>query len=1031
MHTYNPRVLKNLVMKHISPFIVEDAVEIREWRTRAGRHTSPGVIEAEEGSEGVIKAGEHWSAGYDDTRYFACEVTVPEHFAGRTVRLSLDFGGEAIVRVNGKIAGAVSSRQNSGWVGRNEIVFAEPFSGGEALSVEAEAAVDCGGFCDYAMAGETSMEYTVRPAYLQLINDEAEAFYFDATTAWDACEQSPDPVTAKRIYNVLDTAAHIPDYDAGKARFYEAMPEARRVLSDGLAAIGFSMPGEVILTGHSHLDVAWLWTVKEITRKTARTFANTLALMDRYPAFRFTQSQAALYAFMKEHYPEIFERVKEKVKNGQWEITGNTWVEADTNLASGESLIRQLLVGRAFFLKEFGVSSDVYWLPDCFGFTAALPQIIARSGMKYFYTSKLQNNDTNEFPMSVFRWRGHSGHEVLAYMQKCSYNSAAEADYIANLRARNLQADLVPATMGNFGYGDGGGGCTWRMFERVERFRDMPGMPRTVNGTAAAFFAGVEAAREELPVWDGEMYYENHRGTFTSQAFVKANNRRGEYLLRRLEFLSVVSGADLREELSALWRLLLTNQFHDILPGSSIHEVYEQTRLDYAELFRRGGRIEKQILRRLSASVGRGNTVVVWNFLPRPVTGPVTVRVPGSVGGVFDLDGVAMPASVSTDEQGSILTFIARDVPPMGCKCFAPDTVALGISPVTARPDLLENEFLRVSVGEDGSLLSVWDKENGREVLSAPGNVLTVSHDKPVHESAWNLENDYRLHSERLTAESVSVTERSSVCGSVTAVYRFGENVVTQRMALYAGSKRLDFETHAVWNAREKVLKASFPLELRARYSAFEVAHGAVERPTFANNPYERAMFECCAHKWVDLGENDYGVSLLNDCKYGHDVTDNVMSITLLRGPVCPDPTGDVGEHRFTYSLYPHAGGWYEAGTVFEAQKLNEGLIGLYNPAGSDTAAGGSWMSLDTPGAVLDAVKPAEDGDGVIVRVYEAERKRRSVTLSLPFAPETVYETNLMEENERRIPSVGRKLTFELAPFEVKTFRLAAALPPQ
>ena len=353
MHTPNKRVLNNLIHTYISPFIVEDRVVIPEWKSRTAVHRAPGVLVPDDKPEETLRLGDAWRAGYDDTRFFEAEVTVPPHFAGRKCYLSFDFGGEALVRINGRIAGAVSSRANSGWVGRDDVLLPAPPQAGETLRIELEAAVDCGGFCDHAMAGEKNMRYELKKAELQLINEETERFYYDVVCAWDAMEHTEDPYVAKRLYNAVDDAAHVPDYDAGQARFYADVPRAAALLRRRLDAIPYASPGRVILTGHSHLDIAWLWTTNELTRKTARTFANTLALMDAYPDFRFTQSQAAVYWFIREYYPELYPRIKEKVKNGQWEIVGNAWVEADTNIASGESLVRQLLYGREFFLKEY------------------------------------------------------------------------------------------------------------------------------------------------------------------------------------------------------------------------------------------------------------------------------------------------------------------------------------------------------------------------------------------------------------------------------------------------------------------------------------------------------------------------------------------------------------------------------------------------------------------------------------------------------------------------------------------------------
>ena len=1020
MHTENPRVLGNLI-KQLAPYVEEEKLDIPDWVSYTGVHVAPNQIELDGRASTVMRFGDRYDVGYDDTRYFEAEVVVPESFAGRKVYLVIDFGGEALVRINGVIVGAVSSRENGGWVGRDAILFTEPLKAGEKLSIQCENTVDCGGFCDHAMAGETHMTYTLKTAKLSLINEAAESFEFDMRCAWDVYENTEDRYTAKRLYNAIDDAMHMVDYDMGKEAFYASVPAAAEHFWAEAVKIRFATPGSVIMAGHSHLDVAWLWTVRELNRKTARTFSNNLALMDAYPDFRFTQSQAVVYKFMKDRWPDIFERVKEKVRSGQWEITGNTWVEADTNIASGESLIRQLLYGREFFMKEFGVSSDIYWLPDCFGFTAALPQIIRKSGMKYFITSKLHNNDTNEFPVSAFRWRSHSGDEVLAYMQKVGYGGEGDAGYLIRARATNRQNDLTDVSMGMFGYGDGGGGCTYQMVERLRRMAKLPGLPDVRMGSAKEFFTALENDADKLPVWDGEMYYENHRGTYTSQAFIKKNNRRGEFALRNIEMIGLLSGDYPTENLDSAWRLLLQNQFHDILPGTSIHEAVEDTRADYEKLRAMYAEMKDERLARLTLrAAGEADCVVVWNFHTHELTSSVAVAVPEGFTGISDADGRAMKARV----RDGVMEFIAEGVPGLGYKVFTltKETCA---GAVTARTDLLENEYLRVSFDGDGLIDSIYDKENGREILSGKGNLLTVSHDKPVHESAWNLESDYRMKMVPLTgAEEIAVTESSAVKGEIRISRRFNESTITQLISLKAGCRTLDIATEVDWREREKVLKAEFPVNIRARYSTFEIAHGALERPTYANNSFEKAMFECCAHKWVDLSEGGFGVSLLNDCKYGHDLTGNVMRITLMRGPVCPDPRGDIGVNTFTYSLYPHAGTWRDAGTVNEAFRLNLPLEGYYAARGN---GGGerAFISVSAQNIIVDAVKRAQDGDGVILRVYEAEGRRGDVTVTLPEQVRSVAENDLMEEPaEGSVSLDGDRFTFGIKPYEVKTFRI-------
>lgn len=1027
MHTENPRVLDNLIHKHLSPFITEYALTVPEWVTYTGVHTAPNRIELNDEPKSVMRLGDRYHIGYNDTRYFEAEITVPDCFEGRKAYLTIDFGGEALVRVNGKIVGAVSSRENCGWVCRNEILFPDGLHAGEKLFIQCENAVDCGGFCDNAMAGAKYMTYTLNNAALRLINEEAESFFYDMTCAWEVYKASEDKYAAKRLYNAIDNAMHLLSFDLGKEKFYASLPAASARFREETAKIRYETPGEIIYAGHSHLDIAWLWTVRELNRKTARTFSNNLALMDVYPDFRFTQSQALVYQFMKDRYPDIYERVKEKVASGQWEITGNTWVEADTNIASGESLIRQLLYGREFFLKEFGVSSDIYWLPDCFGFTAALPQIIARSGMKYFITSKLQNNDTNEFPLSLYKWRAHSGDEILAFMQKVPYGGDPSADYVVRARSTNRQNDLTDVSFGMYGYGDGGGGCTFDMFEKIRRYETLPGLPKVRPGKAAEFFAEAEKSLPELPVWDGEMYYENHRGTFTSQAFVKKNNRRGEFRMRNAEILSLLNGNYPSEKLEKAWKMLLQNQFHDILPGTSIHEVFEDTRKEYEEFAALADSMIADAVKDTDVRFGKDSSVIVRNLNTHAVTDTVCVTVPFDNPVFTDGSGRTMKSAVRKTKDGNTVEFLAENVPGMGYKVFlVTEGAKTAAEKVVCTERLLENEYIRAEFDEDGLLVSVLDKETGRETLAGRGNLLTLSHDKPIHESAWNLESDYKMNMLPLTRlHSCEVTEANEVRGTIRQVRQVNSSVITQYITLKAGSRTLDFYTEVDWHEREKVLKAEFPVDVRARYSTFEIAHGAVERPTYANNPYERAMFECCAHQWTDLSENGFGVSLLNDCKYGYDISGNVMRITLMRGPVCPDPTGDIGFNSFTYSLYPHAGRWSDADTVNEAFRLNDPLTAAYVEKGRGEVYEASLLGADGKGIVIDAVKKAQDGDGVILRFYEAEGRRENAVITLPDGFSSVTECNMMEVNEaERIPVTDGKFTVSVKPYEVRTFRI-------
>ena len=1027
MPTLNPRVLENQI-KQIKPYVTTDTLVIDEWVTYTGFHQSPNNIVLDDAPKSVMHLGDRWRVAYHDTRYFEATVIVPENLAGKKVYLDIDIGGESLVRINGEIVGAVSSRANSGWVGRSEILFKEPLKAGERLDIQIEGTVDTAAFCAFNVyEGKEFMEYQMVKAELVAVDEATESYWFDITTAHQAYQYCDDEYIKPRLFIAIDESVHQLDFDLGGETFRKSVPNAIAKLWDLIDKIEYSTPGEVLVGGHSHLDVAWLWTVREITRKTARTFANNLALMDNYPDFKFTQSQAVLYDFMKKHYPDIYERVKEKIKNGQWEIVGNAWVEADTNIASGEALIRQLLYGREFFKTEFGVDSDTYWLPDCFGFTWALPQIIKRSGMKYFLTSKLQYNDTNEFPLSVFRWKAHSGDEVLAYMQKVHYQGDYDPDYVRRTRSSNRQNNIVDTSFGMFGYGDGGGGCTYQMLEQGKRIEKLPGYPKSRNAHVSEFFKEIDKYADKLPVWDGEMYYENHRGTFTSQAFVKKNNRQGEYLMREVELLTVLAGGEYpKEKIEEVWKLLLINQFHDILPGTSIHEVFEVCREEYALMHKEGNALISKAKATLESKINAPkDSVIVWNMLTWPVDGMVKAEIPFKASGVCDRNGNALPCSVNEADGGYVIEFIAKDVPALGYGIYTLTQEKAEFSKVQATVNCIENEFLRVEIDENGLLDKVIDKETGRQILTGKGNLMTISMDKPIIESAWNMEFDYQMKQwELLNAESIEVKEASELRGVVTVVRKFNKSTITQDIILEKGKKTVDFDTTVDWWEKEKVLKAAFPVDIRSRNASCEIAHGAAEYPTHYNTCYDQAKFEFCAHKWADLSEGGYGVSILNDCKYGYNVHDNVMKITLMRAPNNPDGTADEGISTFRYSLYPHAGAWREADTVKLGFNENIRLKASYIEGNGGDDLGHSFASISKENVILDAVKAAQDGNGIIVRVYEAETRRTDVEMEFELDYSRVVECNLMEVDENEIPVEGKKFSFTMKPHEVKTFRL-------
>ena len=980
---------------------------------------------------GEIHLGDHWYTGYDEAHFFAAEFVVPETMAGKELRLEINIGGESLVKVNGKFVGSVSSLRSA--PERGTIVLSEKFNAGDVLKIEMETGVNSMEFCDHAMDGAKQTEYTFASAYILVPDEECEGYWYDLEVAFQALEFIKDEHIYSLVYKAIDDSLHVVDYDFEEPQVRQSIVKARKLYGEMLAKIPWSATSKVILTGHSHIDVAWLWRIQESIRKSARTFSNVVSLMDKYPEMTFGQSQAVLYHMTKKYYPDIYERIKEKVAAGQWDICGNVWVEADTNVASGEALIRQVLYGTEFFQKEFGKVSKTYWLPDCFGFTWALPQIIKRCGMTNFITSKLSYNDTNKFPFNMFRWQGNDGTQVMAHMMHPGYNGVFSVSELMTADRECNNKEQLDTAMGMYGYGDGGGGPTNWMLERGRRLQNFPGLPKAEIGHVDDFFEITAQKAEELPVWNGEMYYENHRGTFTSQAFVKKNNRRGEYAIERNEMLGVIAqkicGAEYqREKIETAWQLLLTNQFHDILPGSSIHAVFEDCKKEYALLRKMNRELRNDLLALLNAQVKtEGDSIVCWNLLSCENAMPVQVETADNSLVPLGEDGKALPHVFERQEDGYLLTFTPDEpLPVFGFKVFKLGKAELDCDSVTATQSLLENSRLKVEFDENGIITSIFDKVNSREVLDGKGNLLTVALDKCIHETAWNLELNYKKKVWELEkAESVKVLEANAQRGVIETVRTFNKSKITQKIILNRDSDMLLFDTEVDWHETDKVLKAEFNVAVIDTDATYNIAHGAIKRPTHWNTSFDYTRFEVAAHKWADLSEGGYGVSLLNDCKYGYDIHNSRMRITLMRAPTCPDRTGDHGINTFVYALYPHKNGWQDAETVKNGLRLNQPAISSIVTAQKGVLESG-WSMLEISGDnfAVDCIKPAQDGRGIIIRLAEEERRRGTAKLTWKLGGKTVTECNMIEQDEEEIAFDGESFEFSYRPFEVKTFRI-------
>ncbi len=851
------------------------------------------------------------------------------------------------------------------------------------------------------------------------------ALYYDLKVPLDATVWlKPGGGDYWKILRSLEGAVQLLDLRVpGTEAFYASIAAARDYLAEEFyGKLDRDSAPTVHCIGHTHIDVAWLWTLAQTREKAQRSFSTVLRLMEQYPEYHFMSSQPQLYAYVKQDAPELYRQIQARVAEGRWEVEGAMWLEADCNLTSGESLVRQLLYGKRFMQAEFGVESHVLWLPDVFGYSAAMPQILRKSGVDRFFTTKIGWNETNKMPYDAFMWQGIDGSEVFTFFGTAqNYPKPGENDrcttYVGNTEPRQVlgtwerfqQKEYSDQTLITFGYGDGGGGPTRHHLEVQRRTAPgLPGFPRTRITHAGDFldrlYADVQARAAQtgrVPRWVGELYMEFHRGTYTSIAKNKRNNRKSELLLQKAETLSLMAQALSglpypRQALHDHWQMVLLNQFHDIIPGSSIHQVYEDSDRHYAQILSGGTQIASDALQALAGQVN-GSGVLVYNPLGFPRSG--MVRWEGKA-------------------------YWAEDVPAMGWKVIAPTPM---VSQVRAGTDFLENSRLRLRLDRNGNISSLYDKQAGREICREDCvlNELQVFEDFPRDYDAWELSQYHKDKMWHVEPPLSSDVLEDAVRRGIRMVRRYGDSVITQTIWMYDHSPRIDFETQVNWHQRHQILKAAFPFALHANEATYEIQFGHLTRPTHANTSWDAMKFEVCAHKWADISEHGYGVSLLNDCKYGHSAEGSTLKLSLLKSATYPDPEADQGLHTFTYSLLPHVGDFRESGTIHQAYCLNQPLMAA-QACGDRLPARFSLVQCDRQNVIVETVKQAEDGEDWILRLYEAFDQRCTATLTLGVPFRQAQLCDLMERplDSGEITVSGQCITLPVKNFEILTLRL-------
>ncbi|MCB1692648.1 MAG: alpha-mannosidase [Pseudomonadales bacterium] len=816
----------------------------------------------------------------------------------------------------------------------------------------------------------------------------------------------------------------------------EEIKAARAHLAPELSRPANHSALEVSAIGHAHMDVAWLWPLRETVRKCARTFSTALRMMEEYPDYRFGASQPHLYQMTRDNYPALYKEIKAAVKAGRWEVQGGMWVESDCNIPSGESLVRQVLHGKRFFRAEFGVDVDHLWLPDVFGYSAALPQILHRSGIKYFTTHKLNWNQFNRFPHHTMYWEGIDGTRIFAhFMTGNDYNVPATPGSFMNFERENRDGDRTGHALCLYGIGDGGGGPGRTHIEWTSLAANLEDLPRVRMEKAADFFPKAEAASRDLMTWVGELYFEYHRGTYTSQALVKKMNRRLELLVRDVEILyAQLPMKDYpAKALDRIWKVILLNQFHDIIPGSSINRVYREAHAQYNAAYEELTALRDVAQNRHAASINTSqmnDPQVIQNTLSWPRE--TCVLLPGESRTLWtDAEGNAL---VSQRVRGGVLVEV--EVPGLGHNVIEVGMGRQGprLPALPASERRLENQLIRIDFAASGEIRRIYDKEMRREILASGtrGNVFKLYEDQPLAYEAWDIDAFYleKAPTHPALVESILVTEGPLITTLRQTWQGEGFSII-QHISVRAHSRIIEFETEVDWQPDQKMLRVDFPVNIRADHANYEIQFGHISRPTHMNTSWDMARFEVVAHKWADLSQSNYGVALLNDCKYGHRIHGNTISLNLLRSPRSPDPEADRHKHSFRYALYPHPGNLVEAGVVQRAWEFNvPALVTSTRPRQGVQAASDSFVSCDAENVIVDTVKKAEDGNDIIVRLYEAWGIDAPVTLSLNRRVAEVAEVDLMEENPVPIKLSGDRIRLQVSPFEIRTLRVRSSLPP-
>lgn len=951
------------------------------------------------GKRQQIKVGQSWGELWD-CAWFNFTGIVDESAAGSEVVLLIDISGEACIfnpegcPVQGLTTVCSEFDYSLGRPGKKVVRYLKNAAGGEQIELWADAG--CNDL--FGMYQDSGM---LKEASIAVFNEKMHQLYYDFEVLYELMEQLPKEKARRSsiIFSLFEASGCLKKFTS------EEVEKAIEILSVELNKKCGDESLRISAIGHAHIDLAWLWPIRETIRKGARTFATALKNMEFYPEYRFGASQPQLYQWIKDYYPLLYEKVKEQVKRGKWEVQGAMWVEADTNISGGEALIRQILFGKKFFKEEFGIDVNVLWLPDVFGYSAALPQLMKKSGVDYFMTTKLSWSKYNRHPHHTFWWKGIDGSRVLAHMPpEGTYNSSAAPRAIVAAENNFIDKGVSDRCLMLFGIGDGGGGPGEEHLERLCREKSLNGLVPVEQELSSSFFEKMQKDAGKYETWNGELYLEMHQGTYTTQAKNKWYNRKIEIMLRELELVSVqamvLSGKDYpQKDIERIWKEVLLYQFHDILPGSSIKKVYDESLERYEKL---------------SAEI-------------KALTSEAYSSLIEESGNKTENDAVLAVNTLSWDRDEWLQIkgeWHHVYIPALGYILVGTDSISEVKHNRDQDENVLENEKIKITFDSDGSIRSIMDKSIYREMIAdgRNANILAVYTE---FGNAWDFPIQYDETEPDYFRMVKCSCEKEGPISVKKTVYRYGDSELVQKVILKDGYTRIDFETTVDWKESSKMLRTVFPLSVINDEANCDIQFGSIKRPTHRNTSWDMAKYEVCAHKWVDLSNEKYGAALLNDCKYGYKVKDNTIELNLLRSTNNPGIHADRGLHEFVYSLYPHEGNHIRGGVVKQGYELNIPVNVIHIQKGA-LAKGydKSLLRIDKENIILETVKKAEDNNDIILRFYECCGMETTAKISLGFDFHAVQLVDLIERqiHDSNISLDNMEVAF--GPYEIKTLRV-------